>query len=176
MASLLLALPFSLCSASLWAAAGTENYERAYRNLKDLPQYRYLSRPVYKFVASKTNVVFATAASFFVTDLLLHQLLPGLCICGVYKITHSEEPCHFYHPGISLAWLAMGIPVMYAKYRRSSASCDPDNRPTSDVCSNQNIDLAKNNQYSLLDQSVSRRPLSRIVPFSEFKSNPSILK
>jgi len=62
-------------------------------------------------VVSRTNPVFATAVSFFVTDLLAHQFLVQMAFCAV-KI----GPCSIqWYPVLSLGWMTFAIPVMRAK-------------------------------------------------------------
>lgn len=94
-----------------WSVFGSRGYEQAWRVATILPQYRYISRPVYKFCISKTNAVFATAASFFVTEIIMHQFL----IDGA-KCLYDRKFCKItWDPWLSAAWMTLGIPVMWAK-------------------------------------------------------------
>lgn len=119
----------SLCSTASctwhWNKDGTESFEKSWGKRKEWPQYKYLAIPVYKFVASKTNTVLATAISFFVTDLLMHQLLPQVGSCLINKISPIPIPICYncsdisWYPLISFGWLSVGAPVMYAKYLKN---------------------------------------------------------
>ncbi len=94
-------------------------YEEMWRVLKNWPQYKYLTRPVYKFVASRSNTVIGTAASFLAADLIVHQLLPKIAKCIFNTAMEKDLPCNFsWDPGCSLIWLYASLPVMYAKYKR----------------------------------------------------------
>lgn len=110
-------IPFALSSSLyLWSSFGSSEIEDAFRNHKEMPQYKYLSRPVYKLVAFHSNPVVATAISFFVTDLVMHQMptvLLNSLINRVFKTDYNTS----FSPGFSLAWAALGLPVMYAKYK-----------------------------------------------------------
>lgn len=122
----------SLCSVTSctwhWNKDGAESFEKSWGKRKEWPQYKYLAIPVYKFVASKTNPVVGAAVSFFVTDLLMHQLLPQVGICLFNRVSPIPIPiCSDFrsiswYPLISLGWLAVGAPVMYAKYLKSFPS------------------------------------------------------
>ncbi|MBS0656573.1 MAG: hypothetical protein JSR46_12410 [Verrucomicrobia bacterium] len=111
-------------SVHAWAL-GPRECEKHWSKLKDLPQLKYLGRPVYKFVASKTNPVIATAASFLAVDLVVHQLLPRITLCFLANGLNSccnfslSPPCNFiWNSGVSLGWLSFALPVMYAKHER----------------------------------------------------------
>lgn len=96
---------------------GSSGMEKFFSNCKDMPQYKYLARPVYKLTASLSNPVLATAVSFFATDLIMHQLLPQMFNCAV-----KGTPLEFeWIPGQSLCWMCMGVPVMYSKFKRSAS-------------------------------------------------------
>ena len=96
----------------LWKTTWIDMNERRWRACKNLPQYKYIARPVYKFVARQTNNVIGTIASFFVTDLIMHQLL-----ASIIKAYMDSSPWSFsWSPAISLAWVSLSIPVLYAKY------------------------------------------------------------
>jgi hypothetical protein len=113
-------LSFSVLSVAAWKILGAREIEYIFRLPKDWPQYRFISRPVYKFVASKTNNVFATAVSFFVTDLLVHQAIPQILFFGLHQIMNPAAPFIFsWNPFQSFAWVSVGVPVMYSKYNQS---------------------------------------------------------
>jgi hypothetical protein len=83
-----------------------------------LPQYKYFSRPVYKLIVSRSNPIVATAATFFITDLVMHQFLQGTVIkCAI----SSGQDCGFsYCPYTGAVWMALSIPVMVVKYQKST--------------------------------------------------------
>jgi len=90
--------------------------ELMWRSFKFAPHYSLISRPVYKFVASKSNVVIATAASFIITDLIVHQL--GLAILECYS-NDNGSTCNFsWSPAFTVGWFCASLPVMYSKYKR----------------------------------------------------------
>lgn len=89
--------------------------EESFAELKFLPQYRFVSRPIYKWVASHSNVLLATAVSFVATDLILHQIGPAACICA---LSLGQECSFSYSPSSSLNWLCVALPVMIAKYHK----------------------------------------------------------
>ncbi len=96
----------------LWRATWIDTYEREWRKGKKWPQYKYIARPVYKFVARRTNNVIGTIASFFVTDLIMHQLLNS-----IINTCMKSTPWSFsWSPALSVAWVFLSIPVLYAKY------------------------------------------------------------
>lgn len=109
-------------TCGLWATLGTSGYEQMWRNCKDFPQNKYIARPVYKFVASHSNTVIASAASFVVTDLIVHQLAPMAAKCVWKNVFYYSSSCDIYwSPESSLAWVAtVALPIMYAKYKKSA--------------------------------------------------------
>lgn len=114
-----------------------EVIEEVCRNFKDLPQYKYLARPIYKSLVSKVGSVAATGITFFVTDMTMHQILPKIGGCvGSYIypsfITESavgqylgadEGACDvgLYSTASAIFWMTAGVTVMYAKYRRGKS-------------------------------------------------------
>ncbi len=93
-----------------------DSYAKIFSALKEWPQYKYVSRPVYKMVAKNCNTVAAVAASFFVTDLLVHQMLPQLGFCAV----SLGATCNLtYSPYVSAVWICLAIPVMISKFYKS---------------------------------------------------------
>lgn len=100
------------------AVCGTSGYVERWKRLKDLPHYKYLARPVYKFVAARTNPIVATAVSFFVTDLIMHQLLPQVAATILVK---PPTWTISWSPSSSLVWISLALPVMYAKYKQNLA-------------------------------------------------------
>ncbi len=89
------------------------SYAEAWSELKHLPQCRYISRPIYKLVASHSNTIVATAAAFFLTDLIMHQMAPQAAICAASLGTL----CSFsYSPYKAAGWMCLAIPVMISKY------------------------------------------------------------
>ncbi|MBA3817130.1 MAG: hypothetical protein H0X29_11555 [Parachlamydiaceae bacterium] len=108
-------------STSLFIYGGLSGYTEASSGYKKLPQCKYFSRPVYKFVASKTNTVIATAVSFFMTDLVMHQLLPDTGYCILNKLTSNPLPCNItWKPEMSLGWMVLALPIMYVKYNNKN--------------------------------------------------------
>lgn len=107
-----------------WVEITCLEWDRSWKKNRSLPQYKYLAIPTYKFVASKTNSVFGAVASFFVTDLIMHQLLPQIAInltCIALK-TATGFPSQIicsqisWYPLISIGWLLVGMPGIYSKY------------------------------------------------------------
>ena len=93
--------------------------EKAFNFCKFLPQYRFITRPIYKVVVSKTNPVFATAITFLAADLIIHQFLASLSSCAYKQLVWDDEPCDFSWSSYSTAaWLMLALPVMLAKYQR----------------------------------------------------------
>lgn len=89
--------------------------QKTFSFCKILPQYKYFTRPIYKFVASKSNIAVATATTFFVTDLVIHQFFQGTVLRCILS---SGQNCSFsYDPYTSAFWMALSIPVMIAKYQ-----------------------------------------------------------
>ncbi len=92
-------------------------HEDMHRNCReyDFPQYTYVSVPVYKACVGKVGEVAATAVSFFVTDLVAHQVAPQVYRC----LAANQETCSFSYSFFALATTAVfAAPVMYAKYKR----------------------------------------------------------
>ena len=88
--------------------------QKVFSMLKVLPQYKYFTRPIYKIVASKSNAVIATGASFFITDLVIHQFFQGTVLrCA---LTLGQRCSLSYDPYTAAFWMAMSIPVMAVKY------------------------------------------------------------
>jgi hypothetical protein len=101
-----------------------QNMEGLFRSCKNFPQYKYFTVPVYKYCANKVGPVAATGLSFFAADLVFHQLAPQTIRClvslGIPEIPGSEDACDIsYNYYLALAWTALAIPVMYAKYKRT---------------------------------------------------------
>lgn len=67
-----------------------EFIEERFRLRKESPQYKYLTRPVYKFFVTKTGSVAATFFSFLSADLVIHQLAPRVMGPFICKRHHSN--------------------------------------------------------------------------------------
>lgn len=105
-----------------WGYLGTERYGTIFKRAKDLPQHKYLSRPIYKWVASRSNIVVATVATFIISDLVMHQATSNISRCIFSKFHNPAEMCTFiYSPLSTLFWMVIGTPVIYAKYKILSA-------------------------------------------------------
>jgi len=97
-----------------WMLRDSESIEAGYRRTAGFFPHKFVSRPVYKIARSCVNPVLATAVSFFVTDLIFHQIPVELAFCAA-KI----GPCTIqWHPIQSAAWMAFALPVMHAKIKR----------------------------------------------------------
>lgn len=110
-----------------------ETIEETCRSLKDLPQYKYFTRPIYKSLVGKVGSVAATGITFMVTDMTMHQILPKISGCVgsyVYPSFITESTLGSYlgigagacDIGLSsttsaVFWMTTGAAVMYAKYR-----------------------------------------------------------
>ena len=93
--------------------------EKGFRELKNWPQYKYVTRPVYKFFVPLTNPVVATALSFLSADLLIHQMSFPLAEYIYNQATGACEPFHYtWCPIATASWLILAAPVMYSKYYR----------------------------------------------------------
>lgn len=99
--------------------------EATFRECKAMPQYKYLTKPVYKFCVDKIGPVAATGMSFLSADLIMHQLLPQTVNCASNyafdyifpNVTNLEAACNLgWSPLTSIYWAGFAIPVMYAKY------------------------------------------------------------
>lgn len=101
------------------------------RETRDCPQHKYLTRPVYKFFATRTGSVTAVAISFLSVDLIIHQILAQSVSClsrqalhfAVQKLTNEELPmddqCQLsWYPLATCLWFGLATPVMYVKYKR----------------------------------------------------------
>lgn len=87
--------------------------QKTFSFCKKLPQYKYISRPIYKFTAKHTNTVLATAVSFFLTDLIVHQFIQEtLPSCIFNECTLSYDPYR------AAFWMGLSIPVMWVKSRQ----------------------------------------------------------
>ena len=111
-----------------------EAMEGACRSLKNYPQYKYFTRPLYKSLVGKVGSVAATGITFVVTDMTMHQILPkiGGCISSYiypsfitestvgYYLGMGEGACDvgLYSTASAIFWMTAGATVMYAKYRR----------------------------------------------------------
>ena len=109
------------CSNALYYYG--KGLEGAFRQMKHLPQYKYLTIPVYKACVQKIGVIAATAVSFLSADLVVHQLLPQVSSCLMnYALSSMSqegqvERCAVsYSYGKTEGWMAQAGAVMYAKY------------------------------------------------------------
>ncbi|WP_131750105.1 hypothetical protein [Legionella beliardensis] len=80
-----------------------------------LPQYKYIARPVYNFFGGKNNPLVAVPASFVVTDLIMHQLIPILIDCFI-KSDFSFDLISKLNLPLTIAWFALSLPVAYYKH------------------------------------------------------------
>lgn len=110
-----------------------ETMEKTCRNLKDFPQYRYFTRPLYKSLVDKVGSVAATGITFFATDMVMHQIVPKIIMCGASHIYPSfitestlgsflgigEGACDvgLYSTASTIWAMTLGAAVMYAKYK-----------------------------------------------------------
>ncbi len=103
-----------------------EEIEFVCQTAKNFPQYKYLTRPLYKVCVGKVGPIIATAISFLSADLLLHQLFPQTARCLTkYVLSPIEsdfkEECEFsWNPTKTAMWMCVAVPVMYAKYKKNS--------------------------------------------------------
>ena len=80
-----------------------------------LPQYKYIARPVYKFFGGKNHPLVAVPASFVVTDLIMHQLIPIFIDCFI-KSDFSFDLISKLNLPLTIAWFALSLPVAYYKH------------------------------------------------------------
>lgn len=95
--------------------------ESEFSSMRHLPQYKLLARPVYKKVASYTNRAIGAAAAFFVTDIIMHQILPQALTCSLRRPPEIEDTsaCRIkWLPGVTMFWMTFGAPVIIAKIHR----------------------------------------------------------
>lgn len=102
-----------------------QSLEELCRNCKELAHYKYFIRPIYKISVKKVGTVAATGISFFVSELILHQIVPRTISCAAAQLSDRlrwEDSCVFsYCYPLALFWAAVAVPVMYAKYKRGKA-------------------------------------------------------
>lgn len=107
-------------NGSDWISRTIHSYEQRWSDAKNWPQFKYIARPIYKAVASRSNTVAATAVSFFATDLLIHQLGAKTAKCILDNVISYPSSCDIScSPECSLIWMIFALPVMYAKYQKS---------------------------------------------------------
>lgn len=101
-----------------------QHMEAGFRVCKNMPQYKYFTRPIYKACVGKIGDVAATGVSFLAADLVIHQFLPQVAICLTSSLVSLTMPqCNLtYHVGGTLYWAAFALPVMYAKYKKHEAA------------------------------------------------------
>lgn len=97
----------------------SKRFESEFSAHRFLPQYHYLTRPVYKACVEYIGPVAATAVSFLSADLIAHQLIPQTAqCCASYVFSGEEATCHMaWYPWLTAGWMAVALPVMYAKYQ-----------------------------------------------------------
>jgi hypothetical protein len=111
-----------------------EMMEGTFRTVKDLPQFKYFTRPLYKSLVGKIGSVAATGITFIVTDMTMHQILPkiGGCVASYIYPSFITESIVGSYLGMgegacdvglnstvsAICWMTAGATVMYAKYRR----------------------------------------------------------
>ena len=100
-----------------------EGLEEVFRGGREygLPQYKYLSFPIYKACSEKIGRIAAVGVSCLMTDLIAHQLLE-YAACNLSNYVWDQQDCQFsYNIKFGLFSCATAGLVMYAKYRRK---CD----------------------------------------------------
>jgi hypothetical protein len=104
-----------------------EAFEGACQILKDFPQYKYLTRPVYKAFVDKTGPVFATMISFFTAEVLAHQMPIHVVRYVALYYGHDSSPegkarlreINWYSKASAILWTCIAAMVSYAKYNRT---------------------------------------------------------
>ena len=96
-------------------------YEKVFKYLNFLPQYKYVAKPTYLAFGGKNNPLASVPAAFAATDYLCHQVLPGCAIVLFSKgkirpqnIASIFKP-NYIRTGL---WTSLSIPVAINKYNR----------------------------------------------------------
>lgn len=113
----------------LCTAAG-EILEFSFRLHRFLPQYKFISKPIYKSTVNKIGEVWATAVSIVSTTTIMHNVLPVSISCltnyaqsntteGLVKFySDSQDICDFHFDSSTCLWMGFAGLVMFVKYKR----------------------------------------------------------
>lgn len=112
-----------------------EKLETGFSNLKHLPQYKYIARPVYKAMGGSEKPLVSVPASFITTDVIMHRLLPYTSVNAAFiagfketRIEFSSKPKSFIKNALkealkcrfgnifSVSWALLSIPVALHKF------------------------------------------------------------
>ncbi|MET4695208.1 hypothetical protein [Endozoicomonas lisbonensis] len=87
--------------------------EKTCRDIKEWPQYKYFTRPLYKTLASRIPRPISAFATFLIADIVLHQI-PFYYLTPVDKRNFTEiSSC-------SYPFIFSGLLVAYKKYRSAN--------------------------------------------------------
>jgi len=96
------------------------NTETEHASLKNMPQYKYLTRPVFKACVEYIGPVAAAAISCLSADLIVHQFLPNAAVCCAHYAFSEEPNCAeimVWRPWMTALWMTtVALPLMYAKH------------------------------------------------------------
>lgn len=95
---------------------------------KNLPQYRYIARPIYKAAGGRDNPLFSVPVTFAATDIIMHKLLQESLVLLFIKDnwqTFKLNPTLYLknellknrvHRYTFVFWTALSIPVAWYKH------------------------------------------------------------
>lgn len=92
-----------------------EGYVNFFKNIQHVPHYKYVIRPLYRWLGGNNNPLFSVPATFIISDYLFHQLVENF----TKDIRNGElSPATLFKLNIPVAvfWASASIPVAYYKY------------------------------------------------------------
>lgn len=127
---------FAVCSLQCIGSAQEESLlkrsgrtlEWVFRCNKELPQYTYIARPMYRAAGGADRPLLSVPIAFVTTDLLVHRALPHAVLCSCSKTSRDVflfDPKLYVKDvvrspvgnGLSLVWASLSIPIAWHKYK-----------------------------------------------------------
>lgn len=92
------------------------SYEQMWSSYKNIPHYRYLARPMYKFFGGNDAPLVSVPLTFVLMDYICHQL-PSNAFDYLISESNDIPLKDFFKPILlmSLIWLLLSIPVALNK-------------------------------------------------------------
>lgn len=104
-----------------------KSLEAFFRGCAQLPHYKYIAKPVYISTGGCDNPLVSVPASFAVTDLIMHRILPEtvfLSLSKQRKRNFKINPMAYIkkelfcraHGYAFIFWVALSLPLAWHKY------------------------------------------------------------
>ncbi|OGT40073.1 MAG: hypothetical protein A3F12_07645 [Gammaproteobacteria bacterium RIFCSPHIGHO2_12_FULL_38_14] len=98
-----------------------ESYESTLKVMTDVPHYKRVAHPVYKWwFGGDRYPLFSVPATFFVMDALFHQVPLNL----IRMLLKGETP--YFSITFSMLWVSLSIPIALHKHWKNNAGVESE--------------------------------------------------